>query len=271
MIYGDHHPYGLRHEGTEDTIKGITKDDLETFVKTRFSKSQLVVGVCGKLTQDQVKDIVDNLFGDFPQESTFPIIPKNQPEIKGEKKEISWDVPQTIVKFASMNISPKDPDFYAASILFTLLGGGFKSRLMEEVRVKRGLTYGIRVSPSNSQLADILMGDFSASAKNVSQAIDVIKSIWKDLKEKGPLEEEVEKAKNYLMNSYILGFSETKQVSSQLVIAQILERDSDYFNKRNDIIKAVTTEQVKNVAARLLNPEAISFVIVGKKEQVTAQ
>jgi zinc protease len=265
ILFKDH-PYRRRNQGTIETIQNITKNDLDNFVKTRFSRDRLVVGVCGNLSRDEVIDLVDQMFGDLPLKSSLPEIARPQLNITGQTKEIPWDIPQTIIKFADQGISPKDPDIYAASILFNLLGSGFEGRLMREVRVKRGLTYGIGVAPLSMELADILMGGLSASTKNTPEAIKVIKEIWKDLRENGATQEEVDKSKDALMNAYVLGFAQTTQIAGQLVNAQILDRSPDYFDKRNDLMKAVTLDDVKRVAQKVLNPDKLSFIIVGKNK-----
>ncbi len=258
-------PYGRDNDGTLETIQGITKEDLENFIKTRFSKDSLIIGICGNLTPDEVTSSIDDLFGDLKESSALPKISVPALKLKGEVKEIPWDVPQTIVKFADGSISPKDPDFYAAYVLFTLLGGGFESRLMQEVRVKRGFTYSISVAPLALELAPVFSGGFASKAENAGEAVRVIGEVWKDLIQNGPSVEEIEKAKDHIINSYVLGFSETKQVASQLVIAQLTGRTSDYFNKRNDIFKAITLEDVKRVIKRVLNTDTLTFVKVGKE------
>jgi zinc protease len=259
------HPYGRRNQGTIETIKSITEKDLQDFISTRFSRDRLIVGVCGNMTKDEVIKLVDDVFGDLPAQSKLPQIEKANVILNDQITHIDWDIPQTVIRFAGPGVGIKDPDIYAASILFHLLGSGFEGRLMQEIRVKQGLTYGVGVGLMPMEQADIFAGGMATSSQNAMKAIDAVKKIWEDLMQNGATQEEVDKAKDSLINSYVLGFTQTSQIASQLVGAQLAERDIDYFNKRNDLMRAVTLEDVNRVAKKLLSVDKLPFIKVGKK------
>lgn len=259
------HPYGRRNQGTVETIQNITSQDLQDFISTRFSRDRLIVGVCGNMTQDEVIKLVDDVFGGLPAQSKLPEIAKAQLTLNDQITHIDWDIPQTVIRFAGTGVSVKDPDIYAATVLFHFLGSGLESKLMKEIRIKRGLTYGIGVGLVSMEQADILAGGMATSSQNAIQAIDEVRKIWKDLAQNGATQEDVNKAKDSLTNSYVLRFTQTAQIASELVGIQLAGRDMDYFNKRNDLIQAVTLEDVNRVAKRLLDVDKFPFIKVGKK------
>ncbi len=264
ILFKDH-PYGRRNRGTIESINSIAIEDLQDFISTRFARDRLIIGICGNMTKDEIISLVDNVFGDLPAQSKLPEIAKINPLLNNDITHIEWDIPQTVIRFAGPGVSVQDPDIYAASILFHLLGSGFEGRLMREIRVKRGLTYGVGVGLMNMEKSDIFAGGMATSSQNAMQAIEAVKEIWKDVIQNGVTQEEVNKAKDSLVNSYVLNFMQTAQIAGQLVGLQLAGRDIDYFNKRNDLVQAVTLEDVNRVAKKLLNVDKLPFVKVGKK------
>jgi zinc protease len=164
-----------------------------------------------------------------------------------------------------------DPDFFAASILNEILGGGrFSARLMTEVREKRGLTYGIGSYLVGYDQAEMVMGQFSSANGTVGQAIDVIRDEWRRIATEGVTEEEVVRTKTYLTGSYPLRFDGNGPIASILVGMQMIGLSADYPQTRNDKVNAVTMEDIRRVAARLFRADDLRFVVVGQPEGVVA-
>ena len=137
------HPYGKPVEGTVASVANITAADLRRFVGARLAKDNLVVGVAGDVTPEQLGVLLDRAFGDLPTTSAAIDLPEAVPAAAGTIV-VRKDVPQSWVMFGQAGLPRADPDFYAAYVANHILGGGgFGSRLTEEVREKRGLAYSV--------------------------------------------------------------------------------------------------------------------------------
>ena len=141
---------------------------------------------------------------------------------------------------------------------------------MQEVREKRGLTYGIGTGLASRDLASEWVGQFQASNDKVAEAISVVQAEWARMAADGPTEEELATAKTYMTGAYPLRFEGNGAIANILVGMQMLGLPSDYPKTRNDKVNAVTMEDIRRVAARLLRPENLSFIVVGEPVGVTA-
>ena len=180
-------------------------------------------------------------------------------------------MPQSVVLFGQSGVKRHDADFYPAFLMNHILGGGgFSSRLTQEVREKRGLAYSIDTDLVALDHVGLVQGMVGTKNASVAEAMTLIKQEWKRMRDEGPTEKELADAKLYLTGSYALRFSSTTSIAQALVGVQLEDFPSDYFSKRNGYINAVTLDDVKRVAKKLLDPDKLSFVIVGRPEGVTA-
>ncbi|MEO0831059.1 MAG: pitrilysin family protein, partial [Pseudomonadota bacterium] len=137
------HPYGSAGEGTTDSVKALSRDDLVAAHRGAFSRDKLYVAAVGDITAEDLGEMLDFLFADLPE--TGADLPERVAfGMEGGVSVVPFDTPQSVVVFGHDGIKRNDPDFFAGYLLLQVLGGGgFNSRLYEEVREKRGLTYGI--------------------------------------------------------------------------------------------------------------------------------
>ena len=158
----------------------------------------------------------------------------------------------------------EDPEFYAAIVMNHILGGGtFSSRLYTEVREKRGLAYSVNSYLNPFEKGPLYMGQVATENGRVKESIDIIRAEWKQMAEGRVTDAEVAEAKTYLTGSYALRFASAADISRMLVNTQIDGNGPDYFDKRNGYINAVTIDDVKRVAARLLKADQLTFFVVG--------
>jgi zinc protease len=177
------------------------------------------------------------------------------------------DVPQSVAVFGLGAMPRKDPDFMPAFVLNHVLGGGgFASRLMEEVREKRGLAYSVYSYLQPMDHASILAGSVATKNEAIKQSLEVIRAELKRMAAEGPSAADLENAKRYLVGSYALRFDTSAKIASQLLGIMEDELGIDYVDKRNGLVEAVTLADVKRVAERLLQPENLIVTIVGKPE-----
>jgi zinc protease len=158
----------------------------------------------------------------------------------------------------------------AAYIVNHILGGGaFSSRLYQEVREKRGLAYGVSDSLTWFDHAAVLVGGTATRSAVTGEAIDIIEREIHRLAEAGPTEQEVADAKSYLEGSYALGLDTSGKVANQLVQMQLDDLGIDYIDRRTSLLEAVTLDDTKRVAKRLLNA-GLLVTVVGKPQGVSS-
>ena len=260
-------PYARRSNGTPDSIARITPDDLRAMHKLLFSRKGLKVAVVGDIDAGTLGKSLDEIFGDLP--NTEPPKPVPAPTIaKGPiVKIIDRDIPQSIIVFGHEGILRNDPDFIPAFVMSQILGGGgFASRLTTEVREKRGLTYGIGFGLSPMDHAGLYAGSLGTRNEKAGDALAVVKETLKKMADEGPTQAELDDMKTFLTGSYALRFDSDDKIASQLLGLQQQSLGIDYVNKRNGLVEAVTLEQVKAQAKRLIDSEHLIVTVVGKPE-----
>ncbi len=142
---------------------------------------------------------------------------------------------------------------------------------MQEVRVKRGLTYGVYSYLHSRDLADAYMGSVSSANDRIAEAISVIKDQWRLASENGVTEEELGNAKTFLTGAYPLRFDGNSTIAGILVGMQLIGLDSEYIKTRNEKVERVTLDDVKRVAGELMDPDGLRFVVVGKPEGLASE
>jgi len=264
------HAYGRPAQGTADTVKAITRDDLEAYRKRVFARDTLKVVAVGDITPDDLSKMLDEVFGDLPAKSELLPVAMTQPG-KGTEKWIPMDVPQSVAVFGLPSMPRKDPDFMAAFVLNQLIGGGgFASRLMEEVREKRGLAYSVYSYLQPFKHTSILSGGVATRADAIQKSLDVIRGELKHVADEGPTPDEWENAKKYLVGSYALRFDTNAKIASQLLGLMEDDFGPDYIDKRNAMIEALTIEDAKRVAKRLLANDGLIVTVVGQPPAAAA-
>jgi zinc protease len=224
------------------------------------------VGAVGDITADELGTMLDELLGDLPAKG--PALPADADfALMGGTTVIHYQTPQSVALFGHEGIERDDPDYFAAYILNEALGaGGFESRLMQEVREKRGLTYGVSTFLVSKFHADLVLGQVASANATVAQAIDVIKAEWARMAQDGMTQEELDRVKTYLTGAYPLRFDGNADIAGILVGMQMIGLPPEYVVNRNDMLNAVTLDDVNRVARELLRPENLHFVVVGEPE-----
>jgi zinc protease len=265
LAWGDH-PYGSSLDGTRESVSALSRDDLVAAHDAALARDRVVVGAAGDISADELGRLIDSILADLPAEGA-PMPSAAEYQLPPGNTVVEFPSPQSVAIFGHEGIARDDPDFFPAFVLAQVLGGGnFRSRLMEEVRVERGLTYGIYAFLGTADYGQTISGRFSSSNDLVAEAIDVTRAQWADLAENGITEEELEAAKRYLTGAYPLRFDGNGRIAGILAGMQADEMPVDYIATRNDQVEAVTLEDVSRVAARILRPESLHFVVVGRPE-----
>ncbi len=260
--YADH-PYGTVGDGTLASVKALTRADIVAAFKGSVARDRIYVAAAGDITATQLGVMLDKLLGDLPQ-AGLPQPGRVELKVTAGVVQQGFPGPQSSISFYQGGIRFDDPDYFAATILNEILGGGgFSSRLMDEVREKRGLTYGIGTSLAAFDHAEMLTGSLSTANDKAAEAIQVIRDVWADVAQNGVTQKELDDTKTFMTGAYPLRFDGNGTIASILVGMQILGLPKEYPATRNARVVAVTLADVKRVAARLLTPGSLTFVVVG--------
>ncbi|WP_111734742.1 M16 family metallopeptidase [Roseovarius amoyensis] len=269
LVFGDH-PYGSPSDGTIESVSALTRDDLLAAHKAVFARDRVYISAVGDITADELSALLDRLLGDLP-ETGAPLPGRADQNLPGGIEVIDFDTPQSSVIFGQPGIDREDPDFFAAYILNHIIGGGgFESRLMTEVREKRGLTYGVYTYLSDKDNGEIWVGSVSSANDRVAETIEVIREQWARIRNEGVSARELADAKTYITGAYPLRFDGNGPIANIAVGMQIDGFPKDYIATRNDRMNAVTLEDVNRVARELLDPDKLTFVVVGRPEGLSS-
>ena len=259
------HPYGRPIKGNFASIAATTPADLKDYVRRVFGRDKLLISVVGDIDAETLGKALDHIFGDLPPHSELVPVADAPPPRGPAREVIRMDVPQSVAQFGHRGFARKDADFIGAYILnYIIGGGGFSSRLMEEVREKRGLAYSVYSNLYPYQHGAVFIGNVATKNEAVGQSMQVIESELKRMAEDGPTAEELEGAKSYLTGAYALRFESSSSIANQLLFIQIEDLGIDYIDKRNALVEKVSLDDIKQVAKRLIEADRLITTIVGK-------
>ncbi len=259
------HPYARENDGTAQSLAAITVEDLRAWRKLRFAKDRLLVSAAGDITPADLGKAMDLMFGELPQTTGLDVtLPQATAPAKGQTIRVEKDLPQSIVYIAQKGIMRRDPDWYIASVNDYVFGSGsFASRLMNEVREKRGLAYSISTSLQPYDAGALMFGSVGTRADQADTSLSIMRDEWKKMAAAGPTQKELDDAKQYLTGAWPLRFTSTGSIADILLAVQRDKLGLDYIDKRNSLIEAVTLADAKRVAQKLYDPEGLTVVIVG--------
>jgi len=262
------HAYGRDTDGTVETVAAIGASDLHRFVEQNFARDNLVIGAVGDIDAAALGDVLDRIFGDLPEHAGLPVIGETAPLGGGQTIIVEREIPQSVVVFAGPGVKRDDPDFYVVSVLMEALGGGFGSRLTDEVREKRGLAYSVGAYLATFNHAGVIIGQAGTRNERVAETVQIIRDVLADVASNGLAQDEIDDARDYIVGSFPLRWTSSRATASGLVAIQLAGLPIDYVDRRGELFDAVTPDDIKRVAARLLDPANFLFVIVGQPDGI---
>lgn len=269
LAYGDH-PYGSPLEGTAESVAALTREDMLEAHQRLFARDRVYAAAVGDIDAETLGTVLDALLGDLP-ETGAPLPEEFEWTLEGGLTVVDFPTPQSVAAFGHGGIGRFDPDFFPAFVMMQVMGGGgFNSRLMAEVREKRGLTYGIGAYLVLRDRAEAIAGQVATVNARMAETIEVVRAEWAKMAEEGLTEEELSRAKTYLTGAYPLRFDGNERIANILAGMQLDGLGIDYIATRNARVEAVTLEDVRRVARRLIDPDALHFVVVGEPEGLDA-
>lgn len=266
VAFGNH-PYGQPVLGTKESIAKLATADFTSFTQHYVTRENIIIAVVGDITPQELSDLLDKNLSGLPEKYTpaMKLAPVTLPT-QAKQEVVDLDVPQTMVVFGENGLKRDDPQYYAAYVMNHILGGGgsLSAKLAEEIREKRGLAYSVYSSLDPMTEGAVWRGGFATRNDQVGTALEVLRNTLKDFAAKGPTDKEMSDAKKYLTGSFVLNLGSNGEIASYLISMQINHLGRDYLDKRNGLMNAVKKEDVKAIAARLVDPSKLLVVMVGK-------
>lgn len=258
------HAYSTPSSGTTDTVAALTLDAVLEAHRAAFTSDLVYFGAAGDITPEEFGAFIDRLLGDLPTSNT-PLPDYRSFDAAPGVTVVDFDGPQSVIQFGHSGIRWDDPDFMPAFVMNEIFGGGgFGSRLMRELRETRGLTYGVYTGLSSGRFGDSFGGRFSTANETVGQAIALVREQYDWLANGGVTQEDLERTQTYLTGAYPLRFDGNQAIAGILASMQFQQFPLNYVNIRNDLVRAVTLEDIHRVARRLARSQDLQFVVVGR-------
>ena len=269
ILYGSSHPYGHNLLGTEASITAMSTADLQSFYRTNFLPNNATLIVVGDITPAQAEQKISALLGSWQRGTVTPMTPGDAPK-GGSTTVYLIDKPgaaQSSFRIGSVGVPRSTRDYFALSVMNTILGGSFTSRLMQNLRETHGYTYGARSRFDMRRSA----GPFTASAEVVAEKTD--SALVEFMKELNAIRDtvpaaELNKAKRYLQLGMPSDFETTQQIANQLIPVVLYNLPLDYFNSYVANVERITQADVQRVARQYISPSSLAIVIVGDRKSI---
>jgi len=265
-VYGNH-PYGLYP--TLISIGNIARNDIIAWHRKFYNPDNCIMAVSGDMTIDELKGTIDKYFGEWKKsgvkvENPAPAQMTYKPGVYYAEKNIN----QANFRFGFLCMTDKNPDRFAMEVMnFALGGGGFSSRLTKKVRAAAGLAYSVGSYFYNRPLIGTLFGYCLTRADQLSQALGMMIEIITDVKENGITSEEMELAKESIVNSYVFSYDTPSRLVNARAMLELGGFPPDQLQKDLKQYQAVTLEKCNAVARKYLDLDNMAIVIVGSDKE----
>lgn len=263
-LYGDH-PYGLPGSGEPDTVAAITRDDLSAFYQGHYAAQGAVIAIIGDLSRDAAAQMAESLTRGLPKAAgaNAPLPAVGYPAA-ARVERIAHPAAQSHILLGYPGVKRGDADYFPLYVgNYILGGGGFVSRLTEEVREKRGLAYS--VYSYFLPLAELGPFQIGLQTKR-EQADDALKLVRETLGQfirKGPMPKELKAAKDNIIGGFPLRIDSNGKILDYLAVIGFYQLPLTYLDDFNRQVDKVTVAQIKEAFARRINPDKMVTVIVG--------
>jgi zinc protease len=262
------HPAGRPTGGTAETLSALPEDAIRAALSRQLRADGLIVAAAGAITAEDLARLLPTLFDGLP-DGTPPEAPPLPPFAAVGPPVVQVPSPQSAVLFGQPGLAVTDPDWEAAQVVLRVLGGGgFSSRLMEAVRVQRGLTYGIGVGLDSLFGQGVIVGSTSTDNARVAETLAVTRAEWARMTADGPTPAELEDAVAFLTGNLPLQFTDSRRIAGTLLALRRNDRPIGWLNERAGRLRALTPARVAEVARRVLQPDALAVAIAGQPEGV---
>lgn len=262
MLYGTH-PYGLRGSGEIESVSKLGRQDMIDFHRFRYTAGDAVVSIMGDVSRDEAAAIAESLTKDLPRERRGQSIPEVTPPAVGTQR-IAHPATQSHIQLAYPGIRRDDPDYFPLIVGNHILGGGgFTSRLMEEIRQKHGLAYSVHSSFTPLKEEGPFEIALQTQKEQSEEALSITRKVLADFIAAGPTEKELIEAKKNIIGSFPLRIDSNKKILGYLAMIGFYDLPLTYLNDYVKAVSKVTIPQVTQAFQRRINPSGMVTVVVG--------
>ncbi len=262
QLYGEH-PYAHSSSGNAESVPGISRQQLQEFHRNYYTAGNAQIALVGDLSIAQAKAISEKVSARLPQGTAAAVTPEPV-KTPASNTHIEFPSTQTHILLAQLSVKRGDPDYPALFLGNQILGGGgFGTRLMEEVREKRGLTYGIYSSLSPMQATGPFMINVQTRAQLSEATLQLVQDLLRDYLENGPTAAELADAKRESLGSFPLSAASNSAIVGQLAAIGFYDMPLSWMSDFMQDVQALTVEQVHAAFQRHLNPEQLVIVTAG--------
>jgi len=255
--------------GWEGSVGGLTHDDVVAFHREHFRPENAILAVVGDVDPRTVRSALEKAFGGWrktgaPSRDLYAAVP----QARGSQVRIirKPEVTQTQIRLACMGVPRNHPDYYPITVANTILGAGFTSRLVNEIRVVQGLTYSISSRFTMYRNAGTFRISTFTKNETLRRTIDETLKVVKDLLDRGPGEEELAKAKRYLTGLYPLGLQAPDELAARLLDVEFYGLDPKYIETYRDRIDAVTMADCRRALKSYFCVDDLRILVVSAPE-----
>ena len=267
-VFGNH-PYGRTNDDIAAYLPKLTRQDIIAFYTARYKPNNTIIAVVGDVTEKELLALLNEYFNSW-QKKEQPLHAFAQPPVidKTAVKKIDMRITQANIAMGHVGISRENPDFYACAVMnYILGGGGFTSRLMDNIRDNKGLAYDVH----SGFAAQKEPGSFTVTIQTKNEsANEVIAETLKEVRrmQSEPVsEKELDDAKAYLTGSFPLRMDTSAKIAGMLTSVEIYNLGLDYPQKYPALINAVTRADIQRVAKKYLRPDNMLIVVVADQEK----
>jgi zinc protease len=267
LLYPREHPFHWPSHGTEETLRGISREDVVAFHARHYGPETTTLVLVGDVTAEETLPLVERTLGGFrplPDPPRFAV-PEAPPLREGARRVVPLPGrSQTDIVWAKHGFARTAPDYYAALLMNYVFGGGsLSSRLMDQLRDREGLVYGVYSVPASGIGAGPLQVRAGTNPARVDRAVAAIESEARRMHDEGPTAEELAEAKGYLAGAFPVRLESNAGVATHLVAAEVYGLGLDYLERYQEIIESVTLEETRAAARRYLAPGNAALAIAG--------
>lgn len=263
-LYGDH-PYGSPPEGTAASLQAITRDDVVDFYKRYYVARNAVVAIVGDLDRRAAERLAESVAGRLPAGEAPPPLPEVKSLAEPRVVEIPHPSAQSHVQIGQVGMARNDPDYFALYVGNHILGGsGLVSRLNEEVRERRGLSYSVYSYFLPMQRKGPFLMGLQTGTEQTEEAIRLLKEQLQRFVAQGPTPEELAEAKKNITGGFALRIDSNSKIVGYLSVIGFYGLPLDYLDRFIARVDAVTLDDVRAAFKRHLEPERNLTVVVGR-------
>lgn len=262
------HPYGYLSQGTEKSLNNIKRSDILSFYTQYYAQQQPIINIVGTITRTEAEQIANQLENTHPSTNTLPLIDA-VPLAKAAKTQlIAFPSSQTHIMLGMPLLKRQDPDYYSLVLgNYILGGGGFDSRLNQEIRVKKGYAYSVYSDVNPLFEAGPFVLGLQTKTANAPFALALMQKTLQKFIAEGPTEQEFQQAKNNYLGSFVLRTDNNQKILSYLNLIGFYGLKLSYLDDYEQAVKRLQRQEMINAWKNRVNSEQLSTVVVGEKSK----